>query len=317
MSESLYCRHASHGNTLAEYAMILGLVGVVGIASLQFFGKNSNTLAQKNADKLESQPLQQYAGFQFAALAAANKANAANRDLEASLSDGSPTVPLTSNSSSESNATSLENQKLSVYAKANENVKGSAGTLAAIARLKLQMQGLTDPKAIKLANDVLLSLQQLAVSEGASDGVPGMKEIASNSGGNRDSYSVAEATKDIWKISENLNDALKGLNGSGNPELTAIIGLTNQSLTLAKPYLSPNFNLGTAFGSGLDVISGNGGSSVLNLKSDQLGTVIDKVIDTGVAVANTAVQTTSVNSQAVQAAISTTSTSNAPVVDAN
>ncbi len=222
-------RQFAAGNTLAEYAIILGLVTIVGAGGVQLLGGNVKGLYVAGNQKTQSSDLERYTAFNFKSESPSSNADGtADKSGETShsvVNDDHGPIDLTNNSSSESNATSIE----------NTTAFASASASAVIEKNLPFLQGQEQAKAQQLES----LLNGMALAQGDRNAVPGLT-VDTLSGTtartNNEEYNKGSQIRDIYNANQQIKEILTNLSSStASPAMAQIIAATKTALAKAQP----------------------------------------------------------------------------------
>ncbi len=200
------------GNTLAEYAMISGLVVILAIGGMRVFGSDVKTgLYDKGNSTLATDKLQDYVSLNF------KSASGTPGSGGLAIGGGIPTVPIGDTvSSGWTNATSLENQTGVISQKLLEISKTS-----------------TDPKIAALASKLAKDLAGLALAESTYGGKNSTFKMADGQ-----TYTQSTAIKDIIQSQTVIRADLASISGANSAALDTIHSLVAQAQGLAQPTIN-------------------------------------------------------------------------------
>jgi Flp pilus assembly pilin Flp len=185
-------RHTADGNTLVEYGVILGLVGLLCFAGLKMMGQSSQGVLSQSNQGLQSEAAHNLVTLQF------NGAPATNHPQTPLVKDatGMPTINLTNGSSSDSNATSAEGLKAS----AQKNMSTAQ-------RMDQIASATKDPALQKIYSQLVYYTYYLSGAEAAFSGMNSYMppDAAGLLGLNMvDVYNKANALKDVSTLRQQV-----------------------------------------------------------------------------------------------------------------
>lgn len=205
------------GNTLSEYAIMLGLLTLLALGAIRLLGVSTTNLYHQPQAKLTSTEMNDYVSLQFGAPKGGNTGNSpATNGTNVSM------LGLNNGTAGGINATSVDGT--TPYLTANAATR--------IEQLSLQI---SDPEAQSLAQTIATMLYGTTLSQGFLSNVPGLSGnvITSKDAG----YSKTNALRDIYNGTRYAQTAVKKLAKgplANDPVVKQIIQLANTAISKAK-----------------------------------------------------------------------------------
>jgi hypothetical protein len=220
-------KHAGQaGNTLAEYATMIGAVALVAGAGLTLLGKSTNGLFQNADQHLQSDAVKNYVNLSFDSKPTTQKPESGpgyagkNAVMTINPDTGIPAIQTTGVGI---NVTSVEGTSVNVYS-------------TATAAQKLDSITITDPALQDWYSQVTKMTHFLAGAEGDQVGIKDLQIKSVETG----KYNDGSAARDIYNYQSKLASLLANPPAGGDPtQITQVSTLAADAWNNAQSFLTP------------------------------------------------------------------------------